>query len=211
MVLHSEDSVMQRKLSKKSNTFLPSRRKSKGDDNQRNEETMKTSSTSGISSEVYENKRGNLNSDFTLSVGLKDIPNPADIDVYALKDVEFGKLDRYFDSVRSYFFAQDDDCQSFFNEIGWKIEDDTLTEDEIVHSEMIPVQQTEVDSAYDSTENHRNSGRKRKLTLADLRSERLEDFVPEERLDILKKYFNSVQNLVYEPEEKRLCSDKMEV
>ncbi|CAD5110897.1 unnamed protein product [Dimorphilus gyrociliatus] len=198
---------MQRKLSKKTSSFLPSIKKSKAEGKQRNEETMKTSSTSGISSEVFDRK-GTLKPEYELYVGLKDIPDPADIEIFALQDVEFGKLDRYFNSVKTYFFAQDEGCHSFFNEIGWKIEDATLTEEEIMHTELMPAKQTEIGSVNDSTENQHNSGRKRKLTLADLRSERLEDFVSEERLDILNKYFNSVQNLANEPEEKRLCSDK---
>lgn len=79
---------------------------------------------------------------------------------------------------------------------------------EIMSNLTAPSEKTSEESAYKSQDSINPQSRKRKLTLDDIRTEKLENFISDKHFDILSKYFKSVEHLmnINEPDEKRLCS-----
>ncbi|CAD5121494.1 DgyrCDS9999 [Dimorphilus gyrociliatus] len=194
------------------------------------EETIGSSTSSATSDEESIDSIWESSEDDSKSVesdnifSLKDLTSEDNVDVFTMHQKKINNLDRYFKSIEEYVCKIDEDSDINTNLEKVTIKDQALHDNsssssnddwslnlEIASTFSFSSKETSEESAYKSMTSSMRS-RKRKLTLRDIKTDNLDDFVSVKQYDILNKYFNSVENFmdIEEPAEKRLFKANFE-
>ncbi|CAD5118797.1 DgyrCDS7477 [Dimorphilus gyrociliatus] len=144
---------------------------------------------------------------------LKNLLKPEDLNMFKINTKKVKMIDKYFESIKEYFTDIDSEENAMSSKISGDTSEESASENwslnmEIKSNLTAPSEKTSEESAYISQDSINPQSRKRKLTLDDIRTEKLENFISGKHIDILSKYFKSVEHFmnINEPNEKRLCA-----